>query len=943
MKQHIAVWIFGLASLTSCVTDPAYRKIENGLVADIRSGQAKAVKIEVLSDDIMRVVASPDGRFPDEVNLIRDPRNTLPSPAFEISTAGDTIIVSTRTTLARLSCETGEVRFTDPMGRVILSERRDGGKEFAPIEVEGTKGYTLRQVFETDSAEGLYGLGQHQSDEFNYKGRNEELFQYNTKVSVPFIVSSKGYGVLWHNYSLSRFGDKRPYAELGEVFNLYGTDGEPGALTASYYTDKAGKQPLTARPEQKVDYENLVTIKNLPEGFPKPGASAVWEGEIEPKETGTYRLKLHYAGYTRVFVDQEEIIPERWRAAWNPNDFKVSVDLEKGRRYPIRIEWLPDGDVSYIGLKALSPIPPEEQRRLAFWSEMGDGIDYYFINGEASMDRVISGYRLITGKSPIMPRWAMGYWLSRERYKTQEELLTALREYRQRRVPLDVIVQDWSYWPVDAWGSHEFDKERFPDPEGMIDEIHRRDARIMISVWPKFYYTTEHYKELDALGAMYQRAIRDSIRDWIYPGYIGSFYDAYNPEARKLFWKQMEEHLYRLGIDAWWMDASEPNVQDNTDIEYRKALCGPTYLGPSTKYFNAYALENAEAIYDGQRGVNPDTRVFLLTRSGFAGQQRYSTATWSGDIGTRWEDMKAQISAGLNFALSGIPYWTMDIGGFSVENRYMAAKEGSDDLEEWRELNNRWYQFGAFCPLFRSHGQFPCREIYNISPAGTPTYRSMLYYTELRYRLMPYIYSLAARTYFDDYTIMRALVMDYPTDRNTYDVGDQFLFGPAFMACPVYQYKARSREVYFPEGTWYDFYSGKTTRGGGRIAVEAPYERMPLFVKAGAIVPMGAVIQSTAESQEALTVRVYAGADGSFTLYEDDGVSYDYEKGNYARIPFTYDDATRTFTIGERTGNYPGMIGEREITVCLISPEAPGGKAVKVRYEGKAISIDLKK
>ena len=219
----------------------------------------------------------------------------------------------------------------------------------------------------------------------------------------------------------------------------------------------------------------------------------------------------------------------------------------------------------------------------------------------------------------------------------------------------------------------------------------------------------------------------------------------------------------------------------------------------------------------------------------------------------------------------------------------------------------------------------------------------MLYYTELRYRLMPYIYSLAARTYFDDYTIMRALVMDYPTDRNTYDVGDQFLFGPAFMACPVYQYKARSREVYFPEGTWYDFYSGKTMRGGGRIAVEAPYERMPLFVKAGAIVPMGAVIQSTAESQEALTVRVYAGADGSFTLYEDDGVSYDYEKGNYARMPFTYDDATRTFTIGERTGNYPGMIGEREITVCLISPEAPGGKAVKVRYEGKAISIDLKK
>ena len=556
------------------------------------------------------------------------------------------------------------------------------------------------------------------------------------------------------------------------------------------------------------------------------------------------------------------------------------------------------------------------------------------------MDKVISGYRTVTGKSQIMPRWAMGFWLSRERYKTQEELLTALNEYRRRQVPLDVIVQDWSYWPVDAWGSHEFDKERFPDPKGMIQEIHDKDARIMISVWPKFYYTTEHYKELDALGAMYQQAIKDSIRDWIYPGYIGSFYDAYNPEARKLFWRQMNEHLYSLGIDAWWMDASEPNVQDNTDIEYRKALCGPTYLGPSAKYFNAYALANAEAIYDGQRSVNPDDRVFLLTRSGFAGQQRYSTATWSGDIGTRWEDMKAQISAGLNFAMSGIPYWTMDIGGFSVENRYMAAKEGSEDLREWRELNNRWYQFGAFCPLFRSHGQYPCREIYNIAPEGSPTYQSMKYYTELRYQLMPYIYSLASKTHFEDYTIMRALVMDYSDDEKTYDIDDQFMFGPAFMACPVYEYKARDREVYFPSGIWYDYYNGKRIQGGTTIHVDAPYERMPLFVRAGSIVPTGKVIQSTKEEQKDLIVSVYAGADGSFTLYEDNGVTYDYEKGNYATIPFVYDDARRTLTIGAREGDYPGMIRERQITVRLITPENPAGKDVTISYQGKPLVVE---
>ena len=611
----------------------------------------------------------------------------------------------------------------------------------------------------------------------------------------------------------------------------------------------------------------------------------------------------------------------------------------------------------------------DNPQEMSFDSEVGDCADYYFIYG-GNADKVIANVRELTGQAPLYPLWALGFWQCRERYKSPDELCEVVDKYRKLKVPLDGIIQDWQYWGCDSnWNAMKFqnpryinkmgDKEymkylpngedksarygtpRIKTPKEMIDYVHKQNAHIMISVWPKFYYTTEHYKELDALGAMYQQAIKDSIRDWIYPGYIGSFYDAYNPEARKLFWEQMNEHLYSLGIDAWWMDASEPNVQDNTDIEYRKALCGPTYLGPSTKYFNAYALENAEAIYDGQRSVNPDDRVFLLTRSGFAGQQRYSTATWSGDIGTRWEDMKAQISAGLNFAMSGIPYWTMDIGGFSVENRYMAAKEGSEDLREWRELNNRWYQFGAFCPLFRSHGQYPCREIYNIAPEGSPTYQSMKYYTELRYQLMPYIYSLASKTHFEDYTIMRAMVMDYSNDEKTYDIDDQFMFGPAFMACPVHKYKARERKVYFPSGVWYDFYSGKCIQGGTAMDVDAPYERMPLFVRAGSIVPTGKVIQSTKEEQKDLTVSVYAGADGSFTLYEDNGVTYDYEKGNYATIPFVYDDARRTLTIGAREGDYPGMIRERQITVRLITPENPSGKDVTISYQGKPLVVEM--
>lgn len=634
--------------------------------------------------------------------------------------------------------------------------------------------------------------------------------------------------------------------------------------------------------------EDLSKVVNLPEGFPFMGSKVTYEGSIEPSQSGEFKFILYYAGYTKVYIDGKLVVPERWRTAWNPNSYKFSVNLEAGKRVPLKIEWEPDGYVSYSGLRVLAPVAPEEQGKQSWWSEMTKQLDYYFIAGD-DMDEVISGYRTLTGKSPVMPKWAMGYWQSRERYKTSAELIGTLKEFRDRQIPIDNIVQDWSYWPEDAWGSHDFDKSRFPDPKAMVDSIHAMNGRLMISVWPKFYASTEHYKQFDKNGWMYQQAIKDSIRDWIGPGYIGSFYDAYSADARKLFWKQMQDKLYVLGIDAWWMDASEPNIRDCTDIDYRKALCGPTALGSSTEFFNAYALMNAEAIYDGQRGVDNDKRVFLLTRSGFAGLQRYSTATWSGDIATRWEDMKAQISAGLNFSMSGIPYWTMDIGGFCVENRYVAGQEvwnktrtENADYKEWRELNTRWYQFGAFCPLYRAHGQYPFREIWNIAPENHPAYQSVVYYTKLRYKLMPYIYSMAGMTYFDDYTIMRPLVMDFTADTQVNNIGDEFMFGPAFLVAPVYRYGDRTRDMYFPacEG-WYDFYTGKFQEAGVQASVAAPYERIPLYVRAGSIVPFGPDMQYSDEKPASdIKLYVYQGADGTFTLYEDEGTNYNYEKGN---------------------------------------------------------------
>ena len=881
-------------------------------------GIPRLMRIEVLDDGIIHVTAGPQEEFFGDTSLcVIGP--AAPAPAFTAVEEADTLVISAPLVRVRVALADGQVTFCDPNGNVLLEEVPGGGKSFKRIRIEGTFGYTLGQVFSSPPDEAFYGLGQHQSDEFNYKGLNEILYQYNTKVSVPFIVSDKNYGLLWDNYSLTRFGDPRDYMQM-DLFTLYDDEGKAGGLTASYYTEGDTARVFVRRTESSIDYENLETVKNFPEGFQFYNSTITWTGEIEPKETGNYHFKLYYAGYTKLWIGDELVVPERWRTAWNPNTYKFSGKLEQGKRYPVRLEWKPDGGISYIGLKALSPRPAEEQASLSLSSEMGDQIDYYFIRG-SNPDEVISGYRKLTGKAPIMPKWSMGYWQSRERYKSRTELLDVLREYRKRQIPIDNIVLDWSYWPVDAWGSHEFDPKYFPDPKGMVDSVHLMNARIMISVWPKFYHTTDHYREFDNNGWMYRQAVDDSVRDWIGKGYIGSFYDPYSKGARELFWQQMKDHLYIHGFDAWWMDASEPDILSNASIEYRKKLSTPTALGPSTKYFNTYALLNAQGIYEGQREADPDRRVFLLTRSGFAGLQRYSTATWSGDIGTRWEDMKAQISAGLNFALSGIPYWTFDIGGFCVENRYTRAAEGSEDLREWRELNTRWFQFGAFCPLFRSHGQYPYREIFNISPAGTPAYKSMVYYNRLRYRLMPYIYSLAGMTWFNDYTIMRAMVMDFGSEAAVRSIGDQYMFGPSILVAPVYEYKARDRKVYFPSACgWYDFYSGQFIPGGRYLDVSAPYERLPLFVREGSIIPFGPEIEYTSQKPaDPVTLFVYTGRNASFTLYEDEGVNYGYERGECTFIPFNYDEASGELTIGERQGQYPGMLRDRTFNIIWVT------------------------
>lgn len=943
MKKHNLLLLSLVAALPAMGQQIAVDKTEKTLTVSPVTGGGR-VRLQAMSDRIVRVCITPEAEFSQDSSLIivGDDRKKA---KFKVVRNDTVAALVTRKMRAEVRLADGRVAFYNPDGTRVLAEEI-GARSFTPFEADGTRAYTTCYSFHSPADEALYGLGQHQADEFDYKGRSEELFQYNTKVSVPFLVSTAGYGLLWDSYSLGRVGNPADYAQLHRLFTLRDKEGNPGALTGTY-THKERTEPLVRR-EDSLYFENLKTIRNLPAKFPLSGAKVTYEGTLEPHADGVHDFLLYYAGYVSVFVNDSLVVSERWRTAWNPNSHKFSLPMVRGNAVRLRIEWQPDGGESYLGLRAHAPRTEAERERLTIWNEMEDQIDYYYISGE-TMDEVISGYRLLTGKSPVMPRWAMGYWQSRERYKTQAEVLGTLAEFRRRRLPIDNIVQDWSYWREDAWGSHEFDPKRFPSPKAMMDSVHASHARLMISVWPKFYATTEHFKEFDRQGWMYRQAVKDSIRDWIGPGYIGSFYDAYSHGARRLFWQQLRDHLYPLGIDAWWMDASEPNVRDCTDMEYRKALCGPTALGPSAQYFNAYALMNAHAIYTGLREEDPDRRVFQLTRSGFAGLQRYATATWSGDIASRWEDLKAQIPAGINFSLSGIPFWTMDIGGFCVENRYVKAykdflrtgKEGRD-LDEWRELNTRWFQFGALSPLFRSHGQYPYREPWMIAPDTHPAYASMSYYLDLRYRLMPYLYSLAGAAHHEDYTLMRALAMDFGADRRVRSVGDQFLLGPSLMACPVYEYKARTRSVYLPSPCgWYDFYTGRHFTGGQTIEADAPYERMPLFVPEGSILVTGSPMQYSNElPADTLTLHLYRGADASFTLYEDDGLTYAYERGESLRIPLTYSERTGILRIGKQEGTYPGAPARRTFHIVVTSPTDPTSRLMQtVEYRGKEVKV----
>ena len=805
------------------------------------------MRIEACGDRVVHVVASRTSEIPTpKVPVVTQPCQAnnvqvhIGKTEAKLSTAVLTVTVDTAS---------GAIHFLSPDDKTLLTEPNQGGKSFDVPSVFETKTWRVQQTFLSPSDEALYGLGQHQEGIFNFREVPLRLAQANTNISIPFLLSSKGYGILWNNPSLTDFNPADESIPIdpatGKGKFTTGTKGRYGFILTS---DNREQMTLDVNGQHVIDISNF----------------------------------------------------------WTPTSASGVVDLEANREYEV---------VAHGGKGGvqLAVRPPSDTT--TFRSEVGQAIDYYFFYGPA-LNQVIADYRQLTDEAPLFPKWAYGYWQCRERYHSQQEILDTGAEFRKRQIPVDALVQDWQYWGKYGWNSMKFDEDNYPNPKAMLDQLHAEDLHLLTSVWSRFGEDTDVYKRMSAKGFLV------SGTPWT---------DFFSPQAQKAFWSELKGGLFEDGIDGWWMDASEPEF----DVLKGKQ----TFLGSGESVRNAYPLYVTKAIYEGQRSTTDKKRVVILTRSAFAGQQRNAAASWSGDITANWITLKRQISAGLSFSMSGLPYWTTDVGGFfRPEDQYTSPT--------YHELLIRWFQYGAFCPIFRVHGYKSNAELWNY---GSDVEKVLTQYDELRYRLLPYIYSAAWGVTNKGETLMRALPLEFSSDPGAREISDQFMFGSAFLINPVMTEGATQRSLYLPAGMeWVDFWSGKRANGGQTITAEAPLDRIPVYVRAGSIVPFGPREESTATKEDPIELRIYSGADGDFTLYEDQGDSYAYEHGAYSTTPFHWDDKTKTLTIGDRKGNFPGML-EHRIFHAVIVREGNGTGITPssqpdttIEYHGKATSAKVR-
>jgi alpha-D-xyloside xylohydrolase len=845
----------GLAGLTRLSDAEQIEQTANGAIVRTAKGVLRA---EICSDVVVHILANATGA------PIRSlvPSVVRPCTGAQFTRSSDASHVYLRTTKLKvdISRDTGTVRFLTADGQTVLSEQPNHGRILAGAGVQPWRD-EIRQEFMLSPGEAIYGLGQHQEGFLDVRDIPIRLLQANTNIAVPFLLSTKGYGLLWNNAALTDFNPTDETIQLD------------------------GKGAGTFRTAQGGDYGFLLS--------------------------GNYRRRL------RLSVDGEQVIDIT--NMWVPGSAGAKIHLSANSVHTVVAE---TGGNTELSLR----VPSDT---MAFRSETGQGVDYYFMYGPEP-SQVIAQYRRYTGDAPLLPRWAYGFWQCRERYSSQQQILDTAAEFRKRQIPVDVLVQDWQYWGKYGWNAMRFDESEYPDPTAMMSALHRQDFHLVISVWAKFGAETAVDKKMVADDLVLKSAASTGE-----PGEANvqeNWLDLFNPRAQKAFWSEINQNLFSEGLDGWWLDASEPEGDPLKSDE--------TFLGPGKTVRNAFPLFETSAVYGGQRATNPEKRVVILSRSAYTGQQRNASISWSGDITGDWATFRRQIPAGLSFGMSGFPYWTTDIGGFFRPADQYAS-------EDYHELLIRWFQYGAFCPIFRIHGFHSETEMWKYGPEVEKNLRK---YDELRYRLFPYIYSAAWGTTSRGEIPMRALPYVYPRDMSVRDVSDQFMFGDSLLVNPVTERHATTRKLTLPAANgWVDFWTGQSQHGGQTITADAPIDQMPIFVKEGSILPMGPVVQSAADAEDPLEVRIYGGKDADFQLYEDSGDGYAYEKGERATIQLHWDDHRKLLSIGTRSGAFSGMRNKDTFRIVLVSPGhgtgigSESGFDRSVTYDGHPTKVNLDK
>ncbi|MET0310146.1 MAG: TIM-barrel domain-containing protein [Sphingomonas sp.] len=843
----------------------------------VRDGDL-SISIEALSERAFRVRVTPDpGRAASPSEMLAP---LVQRPSVRRSREGGRV----RLSVAHARCEwdpaTACLSFHDATGTLLLAES-PASRRVEASAVGGAPTLAVAQGFASPRDERLYGTGCFQDGHLDIRGLPRRLTQVNTQISQPFLLSSKGYGLLWHNPGMAEIN--RPDQAIALARRR-----SEGAAQAADVTTTAGN----ARVERR---------------------DAVFTGRFSVGRGGSHAffLDLGRKMASRHYVEIDGKTVTDHANLWLPPTASFLCDLAPGEHSVlIRAN---DED-----MPVLTFAPVED--RTTWSSPVSEGIDYVVIAGP-SAGEVMAGYHALLGPQPMLPLWALGYIHCRERFHSSDEILATAREFRRRKLPCDMMVQDWQYWGKYGWNAMRFDEAHYPDPAALVRALHAMDMGLMLSVWSKVGKETE-------LG----RAV--AARNFYIPG--TEWIDFFNPEAARFYAQAQTRRLASLGIDAWWQDATEP---ENDDLVGRTIFAAPGRTQPGEMRRNVYPLQVSRTVYEAQRRAYPDKRVMILTRSAAPGQQRYGAATWSGDIGNDWETLRRQIPAGLNMAAAGQPWWTVDAGGF------FRPGEGQYQDPAYRERFLRWFQFATFLPMLRVHGYMTDTEFWRY---GETVERIARTYLELRYRLLPYSYALAADASAHGMPLIRPLVFDFPDDAAALDEAHAYMFGPALHVAPVLAPDARSWDVYLPRsaGGWYDFWTGEHRDGGETHRVDSPLDRIPLHVRAGSNLPLGPIGQSTAGLLgRDLDLLVYSGRDGVASLYEDDGASYRYEDGAFARTALTWDDAAHMLSIGRRQGGFPGLRPQRRLTFRRMgagSGALDAGAGIDMHYTGAAARLPLR-